>query len=113
MQNLVIHIAFYYKDDRLEYINNIISESWKYPFANVSIFIHTNKNFDLNYAHVIVHNLEYIHTFALTWICGNLMYDQRDLYNAFMYIEDEILVPAEALQYWQEVIYVMRSSACY
>ena len=47
METLVLHIAFYYKEDRLEYIHKIIDESYNYLFSSVDIFIHTNEEFEL------------------------------------------------------------------
>ena len=38
METLVLHIAFYYKEERLEYIHNIIDESYKYLFSSVDIY---------------------------------------------------------------------------
>lgn len=110
METLVIHIAFFYKEKRLEYIHRIIDESHKYPFSNIDIFIHTNQHFttenvvteyDNVTVSVIVHTLE--HPFALTWLCRDIMFRQRETYHAFMYIEDDILVPKEAVDYWKEL----------
>ena len=108
METLVLHIAFYYKEERLEYIHKIIDESYRYLFSSVDIFIHTNEEFELKdrvndnvRVNVIVHKLE--HPFALTWLCRELMLEQKDLFDAFMYIEDDILVPKEAINYWQEL----------
>ena len=103
MKGLVIYIAFFYIEERLDYISKIIAESHHYPFESVDVFIHTNLPFQLNDSsvNVIVHELG--HPFALTWLCRPLMYEQKDTYHAFMYIEDDILVPNEAIHYWQEL----------
>jgi len=117
METLVLHIAFYYKEERLEYIHKIIDESYRYLFSSVDIFIHTNEEFELKdcvndsvRVNVIVHELE--HPFALTWLCRDLMLEQKNLYDAFMYIEDDILVPKEAINYWQELSSELKKVNC-
>ena len=105
MHKLVIHVAFFYREERLDYIHKIIHESHKYPFEIVDVFIHTNRPFQLNEenstVNIIVHYFD--DPFALTWLCRPLMHEQKDTYDAFMYIEDDILVPKEAIHYWQEL----------
>jgi len=104
------HISFYFLIDRIVYINNIIDETNKYEYTT-DIFIHTN-NIDLqegvfnNYTNgcikIIYHDLSNIHPFYLTWKCRELLQQQRNEYDIFMYIEDDILVPYKAIQYWLE-----------
>ena len=71
----------------------------------IYVFIHRNPPLQLcndnSTANVIVHELD--HPFAWIWLCHNLMYVQKDTYDAFMYIEDDILVPNEANHYWQDM----------
>ena len=104
------HISFYFLIDRIVYINNIIDETNKYEYTT-DIFIHTD-NIDLqegvfnNYTNgcikIIYHDLSTIHPFYLTWKCRELLQQQRNEYDVFMYIEDDILVPYKAIQYWLE-----------
>jgi len=104
------HISFYFLVDRIIFINNIIDETNTYEYTT-DIFIHTN-NLDLqegmlhNYTNghieIIYHNLSNIHPFYLTWKCRELLRQQRNEYDIFMYIEDDILVPYKAIQYWLE-----------
>lgn len=104
------HISFYYLPDRIIYINNIIDETNKYE-CTTDIFIHTN-NIDLkesvfnNYTNgfikIIYHDLSNDHPFYLTWKCRELLKEQQNEYDIFMYIEDDILVPYKAIKYWQD-----------
>jgi hypothetical protein len=107
---IVKHISFYFLIDRVIYINNIIDETNKYEYTT-DIFIHTN-NIDLqeslfnNYTNgsinIIYHDLSNIHPFYLTWKCRDLLQQQQNDYDIFMYIEDDILVPYKAIKYWLE-----------
>lgn len=107
---IVKHISFYYLEERIIYINRIIEETNKYEHTT-DIFIHTN-NENLNenslntYTNgcirVIYHDLSHIHPFYLTWKCRELLQQQQNDYDAFMYIEDDILVPYNAVKYWLE-----------
>jgi len=100
------HISFYFSEDRIKYINNIIEETNKYDYKT-DIFIHTNidlQNIFNEYTNgnitIIYHDLTNIHPFYLTWKCRELLQQQRNDYDIFMYIEDDILVPNKAIQYW-------------
>ena len=104
------HISFYFLTDRIMYINNIIDETNKYEYIT-DIFIHTNfidlqkemfNNYTNGYIKIIYHDLTNIHPFYLTWKCRELLKQQRNEYDIFMYIEDDILVPYKAIKYWLE-----------
>jgi len=102
------HICFYYIEERVDYINKIIDETNKYQYKT-DIYLHTN-NTDLlidrfnTYTNgtfqIIYHDLTNIDPFKLTWVCRDLLLTQKDSYDVFMYIEDDILVPVDALNYW-------------
>ena len=49
---------------------------------------------------IIYHDLTNINPFYLTWKCRDLLKQQKDDYDIFMYIEDDILVPCNAIKYW-------------
>ena len=102
------HISFYYIEDRFVYINRIIDETNKYEFIT-DIFIHTNNEnltesafnkYTNGSITIVFHDLSNINHFYLTWKCRDLLKQQRDEYDVFMYIEDDILVPCNALNYW-------------
>ena len=102
------HISFFYLEERILYINNIINETNCYECI-ADIYIHTN-NKDLQetsftkYTNgcikVIFHDLSNIHPYYLTWKCRDLLKQQKNEYDIFMYIEDDILVPYKAIKYW-------------
>ncbi len=105
---LVIHITFFFMKDRIKYINRIIDETNNYQYQ-ADIFIHTNDdNVRNDYFHkyvngtlcVVHHNLHGIHPYYLSWKCRELMTEQKDKYETFMYIEDDILVPWSTIEYW-------------
>jgi hypothetical protein len=106
------HITFYYSNEyipRIKYINRIIQEVNKYGHE-VDIFIHTNNNFqhdllDINNSgklSIIVHSLSDEHPYYLTWKCRNMLLTQKDIYDIFIYIEDDMLIPKDTLLYWLE-----------
>ena len=104
------HISFYFLEDRIVYINNIIDETNTYEYTT-DIFIHTNsidlkKELFHEYTNgsitIIYHNLSDVHPFYLTWKCRDLLQQQKEEYDIFMYIEDDILVPYKAVKYWLE-----------
>ena len=102
------HIAFYFIHTRINFLNKIIAETNKYPHLT-DIFIHTNSEYLLllhldNYTNgkikIIYHDLTGINPHYLTWKCRDLLKQQRHEYDIFMYIEDDILVPFKAINYW-------------
>jgi len=102
------HVSFFYLENRICYINNIINESNKYECIT-DIFIHTNNiNLEEDYFNkyingslkIIKHDLSNEHPYYLTWKCRELLKQQKNDYDIFMYIEDDILVPYKAIQYW-------------
>lgn len=81
--------------------------------CKTDIFIHTNnKNLTTDQLHknkngklvIIWYDLTYIDPHYLTWKCRDLMAIQSraNEYDVFMYIEDDILVPWSAIDYWLE-----------
>jgi len=104
--NIVVHITFYYNIERLKYLQKVISEINNYNYET-DIYIHTNKDFSVDILgkyfngkiELVIHHLS-IHPYYLTWQHRNLMKLQKDKYDIFMYIEDDILVPKEAISYW-------------
>jgi hypothetical protein len=104
------HISYFFIEERKQYLNKIIEETNKYKYST-DIFIHTNskelKNADfVEYLNgkltIIYHDLTNIHPYYLTWMCRDLMKIQINEYDIFVYIEDDILVPVNAIEYWLE-----------
>ena len=107
---IVKHISFFYLQNRMNYINTIINETNKYEHTT-DIFIHTNnpslvEDSFIKYTNgriqIICHDLSNIHPFFLTWMCRDLLKQQINDYDVFMYIEDDILVPYKSIKYWLE-----------
>jgi hypothetical protein len=104
------HICFFYTEHRIYCINNIIDETNTYPHET-DLFIHTNKldlsvdafhNYTNGNIHIIHHDLSGIDPFYLTWKYRDVIKSQRDDYDIFIYIEEDMLVPKKALNYWIE-----------
>lgn len=102
------HISYFYLEERIKYINGIIDETNRYNYET-DIFIHTNNNeltvdiftkYTNGKISIVFHDLSNIHPFYLTWKCRDLLYKQKDDYDIFMYIEDDMLVPNKAIEYW-------------
>lgn len=106
------HICFYFNQNRIDYINRILYETNKYSH-HTDIFIHTNYNFlkDIlfNYTngiieivyHDLTNNLSFLkNPYCFPFFSRELMQQQKNDYDVFMYIEDDILVPQKALEYW-------------
>lgn len=107
MKNITKHITFFYLPDRLQYVHRLLQEANDYPFPT-NVFIHTNTSMDLNLnfeytngkIQIIVHNLERVNPYYLTWKCRDLLKAQKNDYDIFMYMEDDVLLKKEALWYW-------------
>jgi len=105
---LVKHIAFFFIESRLQYLNKMIANTNSYRFMTADIFIHTNIAFPLSMLtpytngklEIVVHDLTGIHPFYLTWKCKYLITKQKNDYDIFIYSEDDILIPFTAVQYW-------------
>lgn len=105
---ITTHISFFYIKERIEYINRILRETNTYLYVT-DIYIHTNTK-DLSPSdfvpysngsiHIVYHDLTHIDPYKLTWACRELLLQQKDTYDIFMYIEDDIVVPRAAIEYW-------------
>lgn len=108
---ICIHICFFYIESRLDYIRRIFEETNKYHYT-ADIFIHTNvykaippeilNLYNNGNITIMVHDLTGENPFYLAWKCRDLMKLQKNDYDIFMYIEDDILVPAAAIKYWEK-----------
>jgi hypothetical protein len=102
------HVSFYFLIDRIKFLNKILEETNQYEITT-DIFIHTNSK-EVEYSlfneytngemTIVYHDLTNIHPYFLTWKCRDLLKQQQNDYDIFMYIEDDILVPYKAIQYW-------------
>ena len=99
MEKLVIHITFHYSEERIVYLHKIINEALTYPFET-HVFIHSNKQFSIDNAKVIDYFIPLNLKYQLSWKCRELMFEQQFDHDYFMYVEDDILVPKQTIEYW-------------
>ena len=103
------HICFFYQESRIQYVSRMIEEASKYPYPT-DVFIHTNKIFPLTHfpkydtvtVHLIGHDFTNSNPFLLPWRTRDLMKTQKNAYDIFIYVEDDILIPVNAILYWEK-----------
>ena len=100
------HLTFFYLSDRLQYVHRLLEEANRYPYET-DVFIHANTEFDLGFStytngkiQVLVHDLGNEYPYYLTWKCRDLLKAQKNEYDVFMYMENDVLVRTSALEYW-------------
>lgn len=71
MKNLAVHISFFWKEDRLSYLQKVIDSLHK--IDDVDVFVHTNMAFEVAGATVVVHDLSSLHPYLLTWLSRSMM----------------------------------------
>jgi len=108
---LIVHIAFHFVEDRVKYLETIITNLQSYEFLQIDIVIDTNSteamkkvSFEKTHSNTSitfrVHN-DLSHPYLLTWRHRSSMSESLDDYDYFMYLEDDIYVPFEALHRWR------------
>jgi len=108
---MLIHIAFHYNSGRLKYLQEVIATINKYEFRQIHIVIDTNDgvleswvqklSFPSLVTYQVVTHSSLSHPFLLTWQHREHIGEQRENYEYFMYLEDDIAVSYESLQYWR------------
>ena len=78
-----------------------MNEALTYPFEP-HVFIHSNKEFNIENAKVVPYFILLNLKYQLSWKCRELMFKQQFDYDYFMYIEDDTLMPKQALEYWMK-----------
>ena len=87
------HVSFFYIESRICYVNKIIDETNIYEIET-DIYIHTNNEnltsdqlnkYENGSINIVCHDLSNIHPYYLTWKCRDLMKQQKDEYDIFMY----------------------------
>jgi hypothetical protein len=90
-KKLLICISFYNNPEKIKYLKSIISRFNTYELS-VDVIIDTNSYLDINGAKVIIHeNLN--HPWNLTWMHRRHIKQNIDLYDYFMYVEDDMDIP--------------------
>ena len=104
------HITFFNSPKlryRYNHINRIIKEVCSYPYET-DIYIHTNEDVKQHYLkkntngkiQVIVHDFNNGNPLYLPWSCRDFFKAQKNDYDIFIYIEDDMLITIPALNYW-------------
>ncbi len=101
-----VHIAFHYNPERIVYLSKVINNVKGYVFDRTAIFVHTNQEAGKDHIGKLFPEVECIvhgqlsDPFRLTWVCRDVMETQLDEFDYFMYLEDDILVPSQAIHKW-------------
>lgn len=111
---IAYHITFFYISDNLKYLIRILENlsNWK---NKPEIFIHTNEKGDFNnsFFHenkvkIIYHKLDNLNPFLLSWKSRDLMKEQLEIYDLFLYSEDDILIPYSLIEYYLEYYPILK-----
>jgi len=103
---VAVHITFFLGKNYLERLNFLrkIVKNYKKISKKVDVFIHINKKLDNKYklknVNYILHNLISEDPIFFPWKCRDLIYKQKDIYDIFIYGEDDILFTKENFNYW-------------
>jgi len=104
---IAVHIT-HYQDGRTNLKRNFFLKraiiSYLQISKNVEIFIHSNKKYIYKHKSVkcFVHNNKNEHPFYLSWKYRNLMQQQKNLYDFYIYSEDDILFTMKNFLYWKK-----------
>ncbi len=109
--SLLVHITFHFVEDRIQYLEQVTQTIAHYPFKRINLVIDTNSpQLSLNQlphlancphleASISVHT-QMDHPFLLTWQHRPIMEQQIGHYDYYMYVEDDIAVPAKVIERW-------------
>lgn len=92
---ILVCIAFHYVESRIEYVKSVLRNYSTYD-ADIDIIVDTNVAVDLN-AQVHVHS-SLAHPHHLTRAHRDWFLNNINLYDYFMYVEDDMLVPYAAFK---------------
>lgn len=112
ISTILIHIAFHYNRDRLKYLDEVITTIGTYDFSKVQVVIDTNSNnldawmSALNLCKHVSIRMEVHDNLAdplsLTWQHRDNISNQKNNFEYFMYLEDDISVSYAALKHWRQ-----------
>ena len=103
---IAVHITLFLGKNYLNRINFLrkIIDCYKKISKNLDIFIHINKKlpnkYKINDVNYILHNLSLEDPHFLSWKSRKLIYEQKDIYDVFIYSEDDILFTKNNFDYW-------------
>ena len=109
----VAHIPVWYVQEKVKYLQRVINYFSEYP-SKVDVVIHTNSetfsNEDLNAydnGEITIKHYDYTEVGwrtdggdYLTWEYRDMIKEQMDDYDVFMYLEDDLGIPKETVNYW-------------
>ena len=107
---LLVHIAAHFNKERIKYLKRILDNLKTYNFSKIDIVVDTNSpetERSCEY-HSIKGTIQYHihkdleHPFLLTWKHRENILQNINNYDFFMYTEDDILIPWEAVEKWYE-----------
>jgi hypothetical protein len=107
---LLVRIAFHLKPARLKYLVEVIAQLRRLPFSDIVIAIDTNspetrallRAANCDAADIISVHDSLLHPFLLTWAHRQPMRGAVGEFDYFMYVEDDMLVTADAVRLWRE-----------
>jgi hypothetical protein len=103
---LLICIAFHYNPDRIKYLTRVIDAFLNEYKVDLKLIVDTN-TFDLEHYNkheniqVFVHE-KLNHPFHLTWMHRKHIKENINLYDCFMYVEDDMYLPFENFKNYLE-----------
>ncbi len=102
---IALHICSFngnHYEERFKFLKKII-RGYSSISKKIDIFIHTNKiskKYRIKKAKYIIHNLNNENPFYLSWKCRPVIEKQKELYDCFIYSEDDILFSKKNFKYW-------------
>jgi hypothetical protein len=101
-----VRIAFHYVPHRLMYLLETMTAVAALPFEEIDIWVDTNseelipeiRRWPFPHNVKVWKNLD--HPFKLTWMHRGAMLQHLDDFEAFCYVEDDILIPRRSMQMW-------------
>ncbi|MCG8583102.1 MAG: hypothetical protein MI757_00120 [Pirellulales bacterium] len=105
--SLHVSITSHFAEDRVGFLDRVLESLKRAPFEHVHVAVHTNSmgtaailNKVYPEAELVLHDsLE--DPFMLAWCHRDYMAERVDEFDAFLYIEDDIVVPEGALARWK------------
>jgi len=113
-RSLSVHITHYPSPGRLDFLTKCI-DSISDIDIKTDIFVHTTTdlNIKLPNASVIIHDLNDEHPHFLAWKHRELMRRQVGMYDAYMYLEDDIQFGQINFDLWQKHQHSCAEEKCY
>lgn len=107
---LVVRVAFHLVRARMRFLAEMLQQLRELPFSEIHIAIDTNspetrkllEAAGIDFVNEIAVHEDLDHPFKLTWRHRERLRAVVGQFDYFMYVEDDILVPPEAVRLWHE-----------